>query len=183
MLRIEKLIFFKGYCDPITALLSTQIGAGVTVGTAISAAATIGSISAQRRSASAQRRARATQQRLADVRNLRERREGVRKARVARAQQVASGVQSGADLGSSAVQGAQSSVTSQIGANLSFLDQQAGLVAQTGVFNQQAADAQSTQSIFKAVGGIGSSFSSPGSNIAITSDKDGNPFSTGTIRK
>jgi len=92
------------------------------------------------------------QQRLAEIRNERQRREAVRKARVARAQVVSRGQQSGGDLGSSSVQGGTGSVGAQLGANLSFLDQ--STAAQSSIFEASAASA-SAASLGQVAGTIG----------------------------
>ena len=89
------------------------------------------------------RRQQQRQQQLNDVKAAQTRREQIRKARIARAQQLAAGVQTGGDIGSSSVQGTIGNIESQLGTNLSFLDTTAGL--QQDIFNskQNQADIKS----------------------------------------
>ena len=87
---------------------------------------------------------RAERKRIADVRAVRERRNVIREGRIARAQSVAAGVQSGAGAGSSGVAGGVGSVGSQLNANLSFLDTVKTAEANISIFQQQGADARSS---------------------------------------
>lgn len=79
-----------------------------------------------------------TQQRLAEIRNIREARENVRKARIASAAVLNNAANSGA-LNSSAVQGGVNSVATQLTNNISFLDTNATLNRES---NEYLANAQ-----------------------------------------
>jgi len=111
--------------------------------------ATGGAIS-QRKAAKAQAAAQRTQQRIADIKASRERRKQVAQARQARAQ-IESQAGAAGIAGSSGAIGAESSVQSQLGSNLSFLDQVQSLSQQTSIFNQQAAKAQSNAATAGAI--------------------------------
>lgn len=69
---------------------------------------------------------------------MRERRQMARQAIMARAQAQMAGVASGGGLGSSAVRGASSSITSQAAGNLNFLDNQTLAANQISSLQQQA---------------------------------------------
>ncbi len=94
--------------------------------------------------------------RIADVRAARERRNVVREARKARAQSIAGGVASGAGAGSSGPAGGAGSVTSQLGANLSFLDTIRDAETSIGIFQSQGLRARQAGQKASARGQLGS---------------------------
>lgn len=93
-----------------------------------------------------QKKATRARRRMVELRNIREKRKSVREAARARAQIEAETEERGAAT-TSAAQGAQASVQSQLGANLSFLDTSAGL-------EREALGAQSGASTAEAVSSI-----------------------------
>lgn len=94
----------------------------------------------------AQAAASRTQQRLAEIRNVREARENVRKARIASATVLNNAANSGA-LQSSAVQGGVNSVATQLSNNISFLDTNATLNRESNSYlaNAQAQNNNATR--------------------------------------
>lgn len=112
------------------AVLSTVI-AGAALATA--AVGTAESIKQGRRAASAQREASAMQQKQADLQNARQKRDAIREARLAYGRTTNAAANQGVS-GSSGSQGGLSSITSQLGDNISFLDQY-------GFFSDQASRA------------------------------------------
>ena len=84
--------------------------------------ATAVSVDQSRQAAKAQEKAQELSQRRADLEAARARRQQVREARIRRAQIIAQSQAVGGE-GSSAEAGATGSLQSQLGANLSFLDQ------------------------------------------------------------
>ena len=133
------------YQDPIT-LTAVAVGVG--------AASTIHSIQQQKKSAKNQKKAQQAQQRIQEVKAARERRKQVREAQVAQAQVEAGAQASGVTQTSAAVGGA-GSIQTQLGSNLSFLDQVGELTQQTSIFNQRAASASSRAATSQAVAGLG----------------------------
>lgn len=123
----------------------TSIALGIT------AATSVGSAVSQRRGAREARRANRADQRRADIANARERRAIVRSARVARAQVEAQGAVSGL-TGSSAVAGSTANIQSQLGENLSFLDQNQQLSAAASRANAAAASWMSRAGTFGVLG-------------------------------
>src|SRR5690349_10433438 len=95
-------------------------------GLAVSAAGTVSSMESQRKAANAQKDQAAFQKRIADVKNMRAQRDAIRQARIARAQVVNAGANSGTST-SSGVEGGASSVGSQLGGNLSYFGEVGGL--------------------------------------------------------
>jgi len=85
---------------------------------------------AQKKALAADQEARASQQKQQDLESARERRRVLRQARIQRATVIQAGENQGV-AGSSAVAGAISSIGSQTGSNLSFLDQSAQNTANT----------------------------------------------------
>lgn len=96
---------------------------------------------AQRESFRAQEKASRVQQQKADIAAYRERVQAVRQARIQRGLTAQSAQTQGVATSSSAV-GATSSIASQLGANLSFLDVTQKLSGQESIFQQQSATAQ-----------------------------------------
>lgn len=146
-----------------------------------------------REAAELQRKAQEKQQKVEDLRALRARRAAVREAQIKRAETISAGERQGAS-GSSAVQGGAGSVTSQLGANLSFLDQTQLLTKQAGVLFGQAQEVANRPiktsnfgSIISAVGGLtlqGASLvgSTPSPSNAKALAAGGTPVQTGGFK-
>lgn len=125
--------------------------------TAVTAAVgAVASYQQQRRAASAaqeqarnQRAAQTVRQRMEDREVARERRQAIREARAARGMVLSQGATQGTSQ-SSGVAGGLGSVQSQMGYNISFLDQQQDLAEGVSMFSQQAADAGSRASQYQA---------------------------------
>lgn len=96
-------------------------------------------------------RARKAQDRIRQIKEARERRRAIREARMQRAKVEQGAVASGAQ-GSSSVTTGVGSITSQLGANLSFLDQVGALQQQTSIFQSAAAKHQSRAQDFQEFG-------------------------------
>lgn len=120
----------------------------------------------------------AYEKRIADVKNLRSQREAIRAARVARAQVVNAGANSGTS-GSSGVMGGASSVESQLGGNLSYFGEIGGL--QDNVFDSQlsAAGHEGNAAMGGALGQLGGSVFSAGGGW--TTVMGGNKKDTGSF--
>ena len=88
------------------------------IGAAASIAGTVSAVQAQK----SQRKAARAQARIAELQRSRERRDTVRRARIARAQ-IENQVGSAGLLASSTAVGGTGSIQSQLASNLSFLDQ------------------------------------------------------------
>ena len=153
------------YEEPVTSFLAfaaSFIGEGVIAATTtaggLAATAAVGGIYQGRQAAQAQKKQAALQKRQADLRNQRQRRQAVRAARIRRAEVVAGGEAAGVDQTSSAVAGGAGSVTSQLGANLSFLDQSQNIQQSIFAAGSAAASAGASQAAFATVGGIASKF-------------------------
>ena len=119
----------------------------------IVAGATVASYAQQRKSAKAQARANAAEQRRAEIANARERRQQVRNARVQRASLESQAALTGV-VGSSGVEGAAANIQTQLGDNLSFLDQNAALSQEASIANQQAQDYSSRAAGYAALGEV-----------------------------
>lgn len=130
------------------ALLAVAIGATAT------------SYSQSRKAASAARQQSQIQQRMADMKAARERRDAVRQARIARAEIEQLGASTGTS-GSSGVAGGVGSVQSQLGYNLSFLDNMQSMSGQASIFAQKQitaeTNAQTASSIASTAWGSGGS--------------------------
>ena len=139
-----------GLCvTPIMLAAYATIAAGVGAGTAIYG--TIKSTQMANKQAK-------TEARIAAVKNARERRQAVREAAIARANILQAGANQGASS-SSAVEGGAASITSQLDANLSFLDQIGSLQQSSAKYGQKASTyssiAKAGGTIFEAAGGFG----------------------------
>lgn len=124
------------------------------------AATTAASIDQQNRSRRAGAAMAAAEQRRADAENLMKVRQEVRKARIAQASMVNTAASTGG-MGGSGLAGGMSSVSSQLGGNLSFMENIARensviLGAQT-----TAAKAQSNAAIYGQVGQLSNTIFSP----------------------
>lgn len=114
----------------------------------------------KKKAARRQRQARELQQRIAEISNARKRRDAIRQARISRANVIAAGVASGGGLDSSAVQGAEQSIFSQIESNLQFADTTTGLSRRAASLDEQAAKALSQANLFDAVSNVTGQFAS-----------------------
>jgi hypothetical protein len=128
---------WAGYNDPVTAIF-----VGVSAFSAVQqhsagkkAAASAGE------QAAAQRESIAAQGRSASVEAQRQRVAQVREARIRRAQILSSAGNTGLGVGSSAVVGATSSVSSQAGANIGSIGQHQTFASEASAASQRAADA------------------------------------------
>ena len=131
----------------IAPLIIAGIGAGASV------AGTISSIKAQK----SQRKAARAQARIAELQRSRERRDTIRRARIARAQ-VENQVGSAGLLASSSAQGGTSSIGSQLASNLSFLDQAGALNTSANRSLDKAARFQTQATIFQGISDISTGF-------------------------
>lgn len=112
-----------------------------------------GVISAREERKAAERdaeRARKAQDRIRQIKEARQRRAAIREARLQRAQLQQGAVTAGAQGSSSVVTGV-GGITSQLGANLSFLDQVGELQQQASLFQSAAAKHASKTQDFQAV--------------------------------
>lgn len=145
-IKLHNLVF--GLCcnDPITAVVAG-------IGAAASVAGTISQIKAQK----SQRKAARAQARIAELQRSRERRDTIRRARIARAQ-IESQVGSAGLLASSTAIGGTGSIQSQLASNLSFLDQTGALNTEANRQLERAAGFQTQASIFQGVSDISTGF-------------------------
>jgi hypothetical protein len=142
----------KTYNDPATLTLSTVLQG---VGAVASVAGTIQSGKASKKAAAARQRSLEAQRKIAEVKNARERRNAVREARIKRAQALSVGTQQGAG-GSSGLTGATSSIGSQLGSGLSFLDTSKSLSNEANIFSQASAGYSSEANTWAGIAGLGS---------------------------
>jgi|18_taG_2_1085343.scaffolds.fasta_scaffold00673_3 Flp pilus assembly protein TadB len=119
----------------------------------VAVASTAHSIDQQKAGARDQKRANQAQQRIQSIKAARERRKQVRDAQQAQAQ-MAAGAQASGTTQTSGYTGGSGSVQTQLGANLSFLDQVGGLTQQASMFNQRAATHSSSAATGQAVSGL-----------------------------
>lgn len=110
----------------------------------------------QKEAAKTQKKAMAIEQQKADIAAYRERIQAVRQARIQRGATLQTAQALGVQGSSSAV-GAVSSIGSQLGANLSFLDTTQALSRQESIFQQQAVDAQTRANMAATRGKIAGS--------------------------
>jgi len=115
------------------------------------------SVTQQRKASKQMKRANKLKRRVADVQANRERRAQVRRGLSQRASIENLAGQTGT-LSSSGAQGGVSNVTAQESSNLAFVDQQQVVGKQLSIFNQRAADAQSSAAIGSAVSGVANQF-------------------------
>jgi len=128
------------------------------------AATTAYSVDQQKAGARDQKRAMKAQARIQEVKAARERRKQVRAAQQAQAQ-MAAGAQASGTTQTSGYTGGSGSVQTQLGANLSFLDQVGGLTQQASIFNQRAATHSSKAATGQAISSLamqGASLFAPG---------------------
>jgi len=114
------------------------------------------SIQEQKKAAEAQQQAQQAAQRRADIAAYRERIQAVRQARAQRGATLQA-AQSQGVAASSGTAGAVSSIASQVGANLSFLDATQALAQQESIFRQKAIAAESKAATSAAYGQIAGS--------------------------
>ena len=117
----------------------------------IMAVSSVASVAMQARAAGAQRRAAETQQRQQEVQALASRRRSMRAAQVQRATTLATAQGAGA-IGSSAVAGGLSSLSSQLGSSVGFQTQMSGLSRDISGFNMQANRALGQAQLFGSIG-------------------------------
>lgn len=118
--------------------------------------------SLKRESLQAQVRASNVNQRIAEIRNIREIRDNVRKARIARAQVLNAGAVRGVGTSSSVIGGA-GAVQAQLASNIGFLNTQQDLnrqanayLDQSAEFQNQAISAGDRGNVFRGIGGFAS---------------------------
>lgn len=111
------------------------------------------SIKQSRDASAARERAAEQRQQVQQQRNFRRKQQELRRARAARAQQIAQGEASGVGLGSSPVQGVTSSTQAQAASNVSFLDNLNRAGAEITDAQMDAQDAQQTANIFGELAG------------------------------
>jgi len=131
----------------------------IGIGTAAAAAPTYfqyQSMKQQKEAAKQQQRAQEAAQKRADISAYRERIQAVRQARAQRGATLQSAQSQGVSVSSGAA-GALSSIGSQIGANLSFLDTTQALAQQESIFKQNAIAAESKAATYQAYGQIANS--------------------------
>jgi len=129
------------------------------IGTAAAAAPTYFQYQAvrqQQEAAKEQQRAQQAAQRRADIAAYRERIQAVRQARAQRGATLQSAQSQGVSA-SSGTAGAVSSIASQVGSNLSFLDTTQALAQQESIFRQRAVAAESKAATSAAYGQIAGS--------------------------
>ncbi len=144
----------------MAAISSMTVLAAAAAVTAVAAVG--GAISAQKQ-ASAQKDAIKAQQRSASVQAAAERVKAIREARIARAAMISESGKSGVGFESSGVIGAESSIGSQLGANIGMQNVQLGFADMASKANQRAASAASQGAMWQAVGSIsGSIFQAKG---------------------
>ena len=120
----------------------------------ISAVGTANSISSSKKSAKAQREAAAFQQKQANLQNARTQRDAVRQARMAYAQAQQAAENQNVSS-SSASQGGLGSIASQLGDNLSFLDQYGFYSDQASQALGRANKAQASADMWGTIGNAG----------------------------
>ena len=137
-----------GEVAALVAAYGTQAGAVVAAG------AGVASVVQGKKAAKAEEKSQETQQKINDLKTARERRSQVRQARAQRSEIVA-GSGAGGTLQSSSSISAAGNVGTQLGSNLSFIDQTQKLSSQASIFNIQAAKASSNATLAKTVAGAG----------------------------
>lgn len=120
--------------------------------------------SAMRDQAEAQKQSEQAKSRMAEVQAARERVSQVREERIRRAQVISSAGNQGLGAGTSGVAGSVSSIGSQAGANIGFINQQETFAGDASKANQNAADAAGRAGVaaaegaqWQAIGAFGSS--------------------------
>lgn len=147
----------------MAALTAIIAGAGL----ATAAVGTAGSLKQGRRAASAQREASAMQQKQADLQNARQKRDAIREARLAYGRTTNAAANQGVS-GSSGSQGGLSSIASQVGDNISFLDQYGFFSDQASRALGRANQATSRANTAGAIGSLGFQVASNAGGIVNT---------------
>ena len=124
---------------------------------AITAISFIASSEQKKSAQKKQRQAAEIEQKRSDLSAQRERVKQVRQARIERGRIQAAGAQ-GAGTGGSGVAGGLAGVSSQMGANVSFLNQQQSMNQAISNLNISAANNLSNASTYQAIGSVASSF-------------------------
>jgi hypothetical protein len=128
------------------------------VGTAV--VSTVGSIDQSRRARKASKAQSAAEQRRADIENVYKTRQAVRQARLAQGSMVNAAAQTGG-MGGTGLAGGVSSVSSQLGGNLAFMESVAQenniIVGAQNTINKS----QTNAAVFGAVGQLGQTIFSP----------------------
>jgi hypothetical protein len=120
----------------------------------LTAVSTVGSIQQQQKAGRAQQRGQQLQQKIADAQARRERIQELRRARIARAQATAQQSGTSGGLASSQSIGTQSTISSQLGANIAFSNQQSATARQITAANIDATKATTRAGVFDAVGNV-----------------------------
>ena len=121
----------------------------------ISAVATIGGFISSAQQSAAQKKASEAQQKIADAQAARERIQAAREARIRRSEILASAGNSGMGSAGASVAGAASSVSSQLGSNLSYMNTMQYLGKKASDANQEALDAGIMGAGFQMLGKAG----------------------------
>jgi hypothetical protein len=121
--------------------------------TAVSVYSAVQQSNAANRQASAQRAAMEQERKMANLSAARERREQFRQARAQQGALLQTGAVSGT-MGSSGLAGGMSSVSAQLGSNVSYLDSMSSMADQASIFNIEAARQGSIANQWGAVGQI-----------------------------
>jgi len=110
-------------------------------------------LSEQEKSAarSDRKKSREFKKRIADVKAKRERTEFIRQGRIAKGQQIQAGVSTGTTQTSGQV-GALAGISSQTGANVSFLDTTQSLAGQANIFQGSAIEHEGRAETISAIG-------------------------------
>lgn len=135
------------------------------VGTAIAAAGTVATISAQNKAAKAQASQFAYEKQINQNRSAQERRSAIRTARMTTGALVQAGANQGAE-NTSALAGGLGSIGSQLDTNLSFLDTQQSLAGRAGDAVSEARTASSQGAKWGAVSSLGMAIFNNSSTIA-----------------
>jgi hypothetical protein len=122
-----------------------------SIALAVTAGATVASISQQRKAAKAQERAYKAEERRAEVQNVRNVRQQIRSARLAQSSMLNQAAQTGG-MGSSKLAGGQSSVGSQLAGSLGYMADIARENTAIGQATIQSARASSNAAIFGQIG-------------------------------
>lgn len=129
---------------------------------------------AMRDQAEAQKQSEQAKARMAEVQAARERVSQVREERIRRAQVISSAGNQGLGAGTSGVAGSVSSIGSQAGANIGFINQQETFAGDASKANQNAADASARAGVAAAEGAQWQTIGSFGSSVF----KDAGGFTT-----
>lgn len=145
--KYNSFLQHPGFNDPV---ISPTLIAAISAGTSVASA--VGQYRSGQEAAAAQEKAQEAQSRATQVSAQRERLQALREARIKRAQiQSLAGVQG---VGGSGVQGAVSSIGSQLGANIGYMNVQEGFAQQASQANIQASQAMAEGATWQAIGGL-----------------------------